>query len=232
MCDEFVRRRWLSISQGFVPILATCTSFKKWVRTVPFDAASSRARPSANDVAFRFTPACNTSVQYGSVKAEACNKGSECGPGRLLHGTQCPWQHPQMTNPVSIPRPRSELARARGTRSAPTTRTRLLHTSRPASALSTLNTHARSTLARSAHTSVPARPPPDPPLPVYHHTTHTHAKDAPSPPSTPTSRVSHSLMPSRMLATPLCSLSRAILEAVQSTVQPSVAQGPALHERP
>ena len=61
MCDEFVRRRWLSSSQGFVPILATCTSFKKWVRTIPFDAASSRARPSANDVAFRFTPACNTS---------------------------------------------------------------------------------------------------------------------------------------------------------------------------
>ena len=37
MCDEFVRRRWLSISQGFIPILATCMSFKKWVRAVQFD---------------------------------------------------------------------------------------------------------------------------------------------------------------------------------------------------
>ena len=32
MCDESMRRRWLSSSQGFVPILATCMSFKKWVR--------------------------------------------------------------------------------------------------------------------------------------------------------------------------------------------------------
>ena len=37
MCDEFVRRRWLSISQGFIPILATCMSFKKWVHAVQFD---------------------------------------------------------------------------------------------------------------------------------------------------------------------------------------------------
>ena len=37
MCDEFVRSRWLSISQGFVPILATCMSFKKWVHAVQFD---------------------------------------------------------------------------------------------------------------------------------------------------------------------------------------------------
>jgi hypothetical protein len=37
MCDEVVRRRWLSISQGFIPILATCMSFKKWVRAVQFD---------------------------------------------------------------------------------------------------------------------------------------------------------------------------------------------------
>ena len=166
MCDEFVRRRWLSISLGFVPILATCTSFKKWVRTVPFDAASSRARPSANDVAFRFTPACNTSVQYGSVKAEACNKGSECGPGRLLHGTQCPWQHPQMTNPVSIPRPRSELARARGTRTDHT-HASLTHVSTRLSTLNpknprpldarSLRAHlgSRSATTRSTTTSLP-----------------------------------------------------------------------------
>ena len=44
MCNEFVRRRWLSSSQGFVPILATCTSFKKWVLAVQLHAASARAR--------------------------------------------------------------------------------------------------------------------------------------------------------------------------------------------
>ena len=37
MCDESMRRRWLSSSQGFVPILATCMSFKKWVRAVHFE---------------------------------------------------------------------------------------------------------------------------------------------------------------------------------------------------
>ena len=37
MCDESMRRRWLSSSQGFVPILATCMSFKKWVRAVQFE---------------------------------------------------------------------------------------------------------------------------------------------------------------------------------------------------
>ena len=44
MCDESMRRRWLSSSQGFVPILATCMSFKKWVRARSSSIAAASAR--------------------------------------------------------------------------------------------------------------------------------------------------------------------------------------------
>ena len=69
MCDEFVRsQRWLSSSQGFVPILATCTSFKKWVRAVQFHAASARARGRPREVS-HFVSGSDRNVSQSSAQS-------------------------------------------------------------------------------------------------------------------------------------------------------------------